>query len=315
MAGSKLKPPTPRLFLLRHGQTLWSEAGKRTSYTDLDLTSAGADLVRGTVARLVDGLPHHAPQAGSTAEAGAGANGASERKIVLQARRVRTIVVSPRLRARHTARLLTGDPVFSDGVDYPDTQKQTRQERLTLGDVEHDYVSTTLPSAHCGTARESAGAGEDAGWRGASVRITESVREMEYGEFEGWKTGDIKSHTGNGAWETWQDDAPGGESIAEVTKRVDGVIDYVRSVHRQVQQEANAIVAGGANDAAEQLAALRTDVVIVSHGHFLRAFGARWIGTDVSFARALQIDAGGLCVLSYEHNSLDEPAIQRWNVV
>lgn len=35
------KPAGPEIFIVRHGQTEWSEAGKHTSRTDLSLTDAG----------------------------------------------------------------------------------------------------------------------------------------------------------------------------------------------------------------------------------------------------------------------------------
>jgi probable phosphoglycerate mutase len=40
------------IFLLRHGETSWSAAGRRTSHTDLDLTTDGERQARGTGAAL-----------------------------------------------------------------------------------------------------------------------------------------------------------------------------------------------------------------------------------------------------------------------
>lgn len=39
------------------------------------------------------------------------------------------------------------------------------------------------------------------------------------------------------------------------------------------------------------------DVLIVAHGHILRAFAARWIGKDVSENPALILEAGGVGTL------------------
>jgi broad specificity phosphatase PhoE len=64
----------PELWLVRHGPTEWSEAGRHTSTTDLPLLPAGEEAARGLVARL-EGL---------------------EFALVL---------TSPRLRARRTAEL------------------------------------------------------------------------------------------------------------------------------------------------------------------------------------------------------------------
>ncbi|KAJ8608541.1 hypothetical protein MRB53_039595 [Persea americana] len=46
-------PRDPVCFILRHGQTEWSEQGKRTSFTDLSLTDKGAELVKHSKAALV----------------------------------------------------------------------------------------------------------------------------------------------------------------------------------------------------------------------------------------------------------------------
>jgi len=50
------------------------------------------------------------------------------------------------------------------------------------------------------------------------------------------------------------------------------------------------------------------DVLIVAHGHILRAFAMRWIGKPLT-ETALILEAGGVGTLSYEHDSIEEPAI------
>jgi sedoheptulose-bisphosphatase len=50
------------------------------------------------------------------------------------------------------------------------------------------------------------------------------------------------------------------------------------------------------------------DVMVVGHGHILRAFAIRWIGKPLT-ETAFIMDAGGVGTLSYEHHSIDEPAI------
>jgi len=39
---------TPRVFLLRHGETEWSKSGQYTGKTDIPLTSHGESQVKGT---------------------------------------------------------------------------------------------------------------------------------------------------------------------------------------------------------------------------------------------------------------------------
>jgi broad specificity phosphatase PhoE len=47
----------------------------------------------------------------------------------------------------------------------------------------------------------------------------------------------------------------------------------------------------------------------VAHGHILRAFAARWVGKKLEDNPSLILEAGGVGTLSYEHHSIDEPAI------
>ena len=50
------------------------------------------------------------------------------------------------------------------------------------------------------------------------------------------------------------------------------------------------------------------DVLVVGHGHILRAFAIRWVGQPLSESHFL-MEAGGVGTLSYEHHSIDQPAI------
>ena len=51
------------------------------------------------------------------------------------------------------------------------------------------------------------------------------------------------------------------------------------------------------------------DVLIVAHGHILRAFATRWIGKDIAENPSMLLEAGGVGTLSYEHKNIEEPAI------
>lgn len=50
-------------------------------------------------------------------------------------------------------------------------------------------------------------------------------------------------------------------------------------------------------------------MLVVAHGHILRAFAGRWVGKDIAENPSLILEAGGVGTLSYEHHSLHEPAI------
>ncbi|MCJ1403163.1 hypothetical protein MMC11_006386 [Xylographa trunciseda] len=75
---------TPRVFLIRHGQTAWSLSGQFTSTTDLSLTAYGLAQVRST-ARILYGPGR-----------------------VLSPARIAAVLVSPRKRAQETAGAIFG---------------------------------------------------------------------------------------------------------------------------------------------------------------------------------------------------------------
>lgn len=68
-----------------------------------------------------------------------------------------------------------------------------------------------------------------------------------------------------------------------------------------------------------------SDVLIVAHGHILRAFTKRWMGKyrfpfisdstdtwtewDIKFPFTMMMEPGAIGVLSYAHHSIDEPAL------
>lgn len=115
------------------------------------------------------------------------------------------------------------------------------------------------------------------------VEMCDDLVEWRYGDYEGITTADIRKH--DPEWSVWTHGAPGGESPAEVAKRVDGVIDGCRS-------------AGG-------------DSLLVAHGHILRALAARWVDSPVTLGVHLPLDTGRLCLLSHDRGT---PTIERWNV-
>lgn len=51
------------------------------------------------------------------------------------------------------------------------------------------------------------------------------------------------------------------------------------------------------------------DILVVGHGHILRAFAMRWVGKTLQEGPTFLMEAGGVGTLSYEHHSVHEPAI------
>lgn len=51
------------------------------------------------------------------------------------------------------------------------------------------------------------------------------------------------------------------------------------------------------------------DVLVVGHGHILRAFAMRWVDKTLQEGPTFLMEAGGVGTLSYEHHSVREPAV------
>lgn len=54
------------------------------------------------------------------------------------------------------------------------------------------------------------------------------------------------------------------------------------------------------------------NVLLFSSGHILRVLGARWIGLDPGYGKALVLGTASLSILGYEHDRA-EPVISLWN--
>lgn len=119
----------------------------------------------------------------------------------------------------------------------------------------------------------------------AIAEIDLDLLEWDYGDYEGRRSADI--HQERPDWFLFRDGCPNGENAEQVGTRADRVIARLR------KEEGNAL--------------------IFSHAHFLRVFTARWLGLPAQDARYFLLSTAALCILGYEHNQLDEPAIRLWN--
>ncbi len=109
--------------------------------------------------------------------------------------------------------------------------------------------------------------------------------EWDYGQYEGLRSDEIGAkHPG---WQLFRDGAPGGESPAQISERADRVLARLRAV--------------GAN------------VLLFSHGHFIRVLTARWLALGLECAgKYFLLSPASLSALSYEHN-VSQPVIRLWN--
>lgn len=135
----------------------------------------------------------------------------------------------------------------------------------------------------------------------AKIEVTDQVREWDYGDYEGITSQEIaqmRDEKGEGPWDIWRDGCPGGESPQQITNRLDNFISELR-------QRFHAPAIGKPKGSVSE----PYDVLVVAHGHILRAFAGRWVGKNIADNPSLILEAGGVGTLSYEHHSIDEPAI------
>ncbi len=119
---------------------------------------------------------------------------------------------------------------------------------------------------------------------GSQVEIDPDLVEWNYGDYEGKRTADIRKERPD--WFLFRDGCPSGETPNEIGARADRVITRLRSING--------------------------DVLIFSHGHFLRVLASRWLGIPASDGRLLLLTTASLSILGYEHN-LQEPVLRLWN--
>ncbi|KAJ5437852.1 uncharacterized protein N7458_008850 [Penicillium daleae] len=131
----------------------------------------------------------------------------------------------------------------------------------------------------------------------ARVQITEAIREWDYGEYEGLTSVQIRAiraEKGLGPWNIWTDGCPGGESPEDIVRRLDALITEIKDKYHRA--------------CFEHPDQQKGDVLVVAHGHILRAFAMRWVGKPLN-ETSLILEAGGVGTLSYEHHNIDEPAV------
>lgn len=113
----------------------------------------------------------------------------------------------------------------------------------------------------------------------AGLTVTETVedlREWEYGEAEGRTTAQLRADIPG--WDVWTDGPPGGESLAALGARVDGVLAKV-----------SPLLSDG-------------DVMLVAHGHVLRVLIARWMDQQPVLGSRIGLDPAALGLLGFEHD-------------
>jgi broad specificity phosphatase PhoE len=112
--------------------------------------------------------------------------------------------------------------------------------------------------------------------------VTDDLSEWDYGIYEGRTTDDIRRD--EPAWTVWAAEIRGGETVDDVGRRVDRVI--------------------------QAALAYDGDVALFGHGHCLRILAARWIGLPASGGALLELSTATVSRLAWER---EQRVIELWN--
>ena len=117
---------------------------------------------------------------------------------------------------------------------------------------------------------------------GRRMELDDDLREWDYGIYEGRTRVEIAAEIPG--WTVWSHPIVGGESLADLGSRADRVIERL-------------LPAGG-------------DVLVFSHGHFLRVLAARWIEASPLTASRLELWTATISELGWE---TDRRVVEVWN--
>ncbi len=126
---------------------------------------------------------------------------------------------------------------------------------------------------------------------GDVAEVDPDLAEWDYGAYEGLTSPQIAEAFG-GPWSLWEDGVQPdgeerGESAGEVLARNEAII---RRAHRTL-------------NAGE-------DVLLFSHGHFLRTLTVTWMGLPIRAGEFVVLDTASISVLGFEHGN---QVLRSWN--
>lgn len=184
---------------------------------------------------------------------------------------------------RHGATAWSVSGQHTGRTDLPLTELGQQQVTAAAAAVARLY-GEELPGAHLFSspmlrARATAGAVAP----GLTATIREELHEVDYGDYEGLTRAQIQER--RPGWSLWQDGCPGGETLAQVSSRVDAFLASVESLDGLV--------------------------IAVAHGHLLRILAARAIGLPATDGRRLTIDTASLSLIQDDRGTR---ALRHWNL-
>lgn len=154
-----------------------------------------------------------------------------------------------------------------------------RERALALASVLSAWSFALVLCSPLRRARETC---ELAGF-GDTATLCDSLREWDYGEYEGLTTPEIRDRRPD--WDLWRNGCPKGENPEQVGARADRVLALMRD-------------SSG-------------DVLAFAHGHILRVLTARWLQMPPAAGSRFALQAGALAVLGHERET---QVIEGWNL-
>jgi probable phosphoglycerate mutase len=121
---------------------------------------------------------------------------------------------------------------------------------------------------------------------GARAELVPDLMEWNYGDYDGLTSAEIRSRRPD--WHLFRDGCPGGEALQDVVVRADRVVQRLKS-------EAG-------------------NVLVFSHGHYLRVLATRWAGMAAESGSRFGLAPASISILGWDAASGD-PLIDRWNDV
>ncbi|KAG0332875.1 hypothetical protein BG000_009665 [Podila horticola] len=282
----------PRVYLVRHGTTEWSQNGRHTGHTDIPLLPSGIEQ-----AKLLSSCIFENPY-----------------QDMVHIDNITLVLVSPLRRAQQTYQQLWEGGLANEAKSgNAESSCFTRtQARTTLLLTEWDYgdyegvttkeILKTRPTwslfgdnAPNGETVEQVSARCDA--------IIELIHNYQRGiDSQGNTTSVLRM------------------PFTEVELKEDTSLPTTEGAEAQIQVEAQAQAFVQENGSLANTKTIVTipqskeqrDVLIVAHGHLLRVLAARWLKMDGLMGRNFVLDTASVSVLGYEH-TLEERVIKVWN--
>ncbi len=165
------------------------------------------------------------------------------------------------------------------GTDIPLTPTGERQAAAlgqSLGDRRFGLVLSS-PLRRASETCRLAGYGQ-------AAEVTDDLCEWDYGVYEGRTTEEIRLE--QPGWSIWTASVPNGESIEQVGRRAQRVI--------------------------QRVLALDGDVALFAHAHMLRILTACWLGLSPDAGRLFELGTASVSVLGYERETR---VMTRWNLL